>query len=572
MPTPELEALLKQTKSTGIFPDAFDDAFEDAFDDAFAEPLSVEGSETTDNILADLAELLTGFFISDAEVEIVLETLGGLFEIDINSPIKDSAFGEVVRKLRDYEEGDLLEELFSQFDFTSHSDHLNTYIKLSFFLPAEEAGKNISKALGIQALSFLDPTKSDEEQKKQFVSNLVENFDAFLFLKLDEIRTLTKADKYDEIEDILVEGVYPMVNFVLDILFADPTAKSDFAQLFLEKGLEIWEGLGSDVKPVIDFSEGGVPIDKFGAPLVKEEAGEAEVKEPEDKSLAELITQLEADVAKNKAEAAKPPELAELVTQQAKKVDEFFNELEIMADKDVNLLKKANDAMEKTKKKEIDKLGGDLKALFESRRGEQLTTLKEGDTENLNWIDLIRIWFWEIGSVDLKKIEFGQNAITTPDVIGLKGTQEVIQSAKNRFINGTLKDRRQFTAQVNYKVGHFKNAVKERDKAFNFLGTYEITVTPTFDTEDLSKVTLEYLVFNKASMASFTRFLAPIEGENQPILTSRDRDSEGVNVGGTVETTWTWKEVFTKPSFGDPIPELPVNEPDKTRVATPVVK
>ena len=78
----------------------------------------------------------------------------------------------------------------------------------------------------------------------------------------------------------------------------------------------------------------------------------------------------------------------------------------------------------------------------------------------------------------------------------------------------------------------------------HFLGSYGISVSSTANKD--GTFTLSFKVTNTSSIESATRFRKDHDGNNihDAIIPSRERGSNGFNIGGNYSQTWEWKETI----------------------------
>ena len=150
------------------------------------------------------------------------------------------------------------------------------------------------------------------------------------------------------------------------------------------------------------------------------------------------------------------------------------------------------------------------------------------------WGDLFLAWLVEAGPRDW---HFGPDDKTTQDLKKEVGIQNAREAVKKKLAAGAAVPFVYNTGWM-YGVNQFWNSLKTANTADEFLGSYDIKVE--VQTHDR----IELTVTNKTGWESGTRFrkAAPSGGGHQAMVPARDRDAQGIHLGGNMTETWTWRE------------------------------
>lgn len=166
--------------------------------------------------------------------------------------------------------------------------------------------------------------------------------------------------------------------------------------------------------------------------------------------------------------------------------------------------------------------------------------------DKLTWIDIARIWYYELGSQsqlgqEKKELVFSAKSSTTKDIRKHPSMVRVVEYVKARVNAGNYDT---VLLQVKYDVDGFWKAIVANDVTFNLLGSFAVTVKRKPATNEA-----EFTVNNTLSMESASRFKkdenatqsrsAKIDG----LLESKERDTKDtLESGGNLRCIWRWDE------------------------------
>jgi hypothetical protein len=385
----------------------------------------------------------------------------------------------------------------------------------------------------------------------EFRANMdpAETLGAFFAIKYYEIYSIiqdqndkTKKKKVKkQLHDILMD-VYEVVDFILEFLFSETTLESEMG-----KGLNeyIMSLAMADPFP-LNYFVPGAGFTKW-KPGQKQASLETSWWNKEGQQTDEKGVPLEAqqEVAGGN-ENTQPGSSNErrspntiLVTSLAERAYWFFYNLgNLMATSEIvsAAVKEVTAETKKIQKTRLTK-GVDLP--------KQGTILDDpGVTDLITWLDLAKIWFWELGSPDLNKIVFGATARTTKDIQQLDAVQKVIDNGQQRVKDqGTPEP---FYAIVIYDTAAFKDSVKQRNIPMNFLGSFQINIDYINLANNAASIIVK--VTNASTLESATRFRMRENPDkpsgpgnmNQPVLRNQQRDNKEVPLGGDLNCEWSW--------------------------------
>jgi hypothetical protein len=169
----------------------------------------------------------------------------------------------------------------------------------------------------------------------------------------------------------------------------------------------------------------------------------------------------------------------------------------------------------------------------------------------MGWLDLTYAWFFELGGVmderakELKdrvpEFTFDDDARIAEDVLKLDGVQQTIRDARAEYLRlKAIPGANPFSAEVlphhvTFRVKDFYKSLDQMDKAFLFLGSYEVGA-------HYGRGSLEIVVRNTSGWESGSRF----RKGNKGMISDRRRDCAGIHVGGNIKQTFTlhvpWEE------------------------------
>ncbi|MEA2560683.1 MAG: hypothetical protein QOH06_2187 [Acidobacteriota bacterium] len=441
-----------------------------------------------DSLYDGFVEALTDTFIFDDEISILLDTLRGLRRIDEAYPkVEGNTFSELLIRLRDRKEGNLLKRLFEELNYIHYKLYPDVIVALMDYLSLPEGFRQAySASLEIGIFNF------DTLQEKLATTSAL--FEAYMKQKVLEIKSFAEQEDEPGLQT-LFRDFYHIYALLVNLLFMED----------LPKGInDLWQHFkGKDIVPSI--------------------------KDPKKKE----------ETHQNSKSEKKKSLITVMVTTLAEKAHESFDDLANFSAEHPIVINAANAVVDSLKTNEQKKLAEKL--VFTK-------VLTKGGIENrapdrLKWIDLVRIWLWEMGPESLTDLNFGENALTTKDVKDLLGTRTVIEEARNEILAGNYE---LYDREIKYDTPEFSNSVKNRNKAFNFLGGYRVRVKPV---DKSSKgayfVDVRIELTSQPNLVSFSRFRAPEkpDGTKRGIIeNNRKRGDEGVKIGATLTVRWTWEE------------------------------
>lgn len=167
--------------------------------------------------------------------------------------------------------------------------------------------------------------------------------------------------------------------------------------------------------------------------------------------------------------------------------------------------------------------------------------------KNMQWIDLARIWQYELGHASVGTSEgnplaFGQDDWTTKSLRKHPSTKTLEAFAKARVKSGDMSD---YNVQVKYDVAGFWNAIFANDVAFNFLGSFQVEIRPSQDGK-----TIEFTATNVSGRESGSRFRRDPNSQsfNNKVgiledveRTPANQKPKDVPLGGNLYQRWEWK-------------------------------
>ncbi|MEM6269186.1 MAG: hypothetical protein AAF998_07090 [Bacteroidota bacterium] len=164
----------------------------------------------------------------------------------------------------------------------------------------------------------------------------------------------------------------------------------------------------------------------------------------------------------------------------------------------------------------------------------------------LGWIDLARIWFYELGNrlpggkTRERPLVFGPEAETTQALRAHPGPVAIHQYMQARVRAGHDAAVR---IQVHYGTAGFRRAIASHDVLMNLLGSYTVEARP-----DREQGRIHYRAINALSLESASRFNRDDESTSAisnkiGIVESKRRNQPGTpEMGGSLHCNWTWTE------------------------------
>jgi RHS repeat-associated protein len=185
----------------------------------------------------------------------------------------------------------------------------------------------------------------------------------------------------------------------------------------------------------------------------------------------------------------------------------------------------------------INKVIGPMKALAAKYANQ--------NPETMTWFDLGIYWLFELGAGN--SIKFGQNAVTTKDLMKHEGVNAARKKAKEHC--ETMPPNTGWIVEHTYVFGvkqAFKT-IKIKDWTAAFLGSYHTEVyieRQGPNQENKCPCIYEFTVSNTSGWESATRYRKGIKpgAPHRGILQDRERDGPGIALGGNLKEEWKWKE------------------------------
>jgi|GEM_PF-3930777 len=381
---------------------------------------------------------------------------------------------------------------------------------------------------------LIDLINIEPEVLKEEIGTLMEDI---LVAKIFEIEYLAQHGRWDDIADRFVDFLM-VSDTAFELLFEEELTHIDIPLL---EGT-IFDKINARARrqprrtPAIDITNHaqghkGKPLKKI---LHPQQPPKSEVKPGNQSDKAnESGGEQEEALTPSRKETVK-----KIIVREANRFREFFyEEVVSLSDKYPKLLEVLNQRLEQVVKPEVA-------AKKDNWFG------KNQDT--WDWMDLSRFWFYEMGDPSIGSEEnpltFGPDAYTTQEIM----KHESIEALREyiRFLGRTTGGVDDFRAAVKYRVPEFWAAIKARDKAFNFLGSFRV------DVEVLSmsisgsynyEYELRFSVFNRSSLESASRFRANEPGKDGklPVIDNIERNQEDtLHIGGNLNTVWEWTETI----------------------------
>jgi hypothetical protein len=208
-----------------------------------------------------------------------------------------------------------------------------------------------------------------------------------------------------------------------------------------------------------------------------------------------------------------------------------------------NLLPMLNKVIKnKYQKEAYAKLSESINGKFNEK-----TTFEDIDILNkINWIDLARIWHYQLGDLTLfggeegSTLKFGQDAFTTQSIIKHPGLKMVHEYASARI---NAENHKKFTISFKYGPQVFFAAVRDNDVMQNLLGSFAVKVEPP---ENTITTEIKYTIINQLHLESGTRFTEDHKGviQDQKREEHSNKYSEQggtyLALGGTLSCKWSF--------------------------------
>ena len=160
------------------------------------------------------------------------------------------------------------------------------------------------------------------------------------------------------------------------------------------------------------------------------------------------------------------------------------------------------------------------------------------NTNTMGWVDLGKIWLFEIGGYDDDTIQFGPNDATTKDLKKQEGVVKARAEAMKQIATGNISN---IVHHWKYGQKEFYSGMSGGNLATSFLGSYDTNVSITLNAN--GSYSLRYTVFNTSGWESATRLRKDNDGNGQHdgIIPDKKR-GVGIKLGGNLEQRWTWTE------------------------------
>lgn len=161
--------------------------------------------------------------------------------------------------------------------------------------------------------------------------------------------------------------------------------------------------------------------------------------------------------------------------------------------------------------------------------------------DSLQWIDIARIWYYELGSesrlgAEGKEIIFGKDALTTKDLRSHPSAAVVHEYITARARAGNFEEVELFE---HFNFATLWKAGLANDVAFNLLGSVTVIVRP-----NQNSMRYSISILNNLGLESGTRFFKnEAEKRIEGLIPDHERDQTGtINLGGTLRCIWAWEE------------------------------
>jgi hypothetical protein len=552
-------------------------------------------SSEMDNYYNKVKALLSGIWVSDANVTSALYLMQKLFETN-----DDLAFTSVSMRLS--KEG-LLDTLFYNVGDSHVKNQHYILVRLAAFIPvsrliaiadlvariqggeevikfglheAENFAKDIFTG-GDKARKYLrkptgdNPNPIDKSavkewglsqlkamigDKEKFQLQVDNDVTDFLMLKYDQILWFMAESEKDPNGMVNeLSGLLDLADAMFDLLFADKPSHPFITGTLLDKVFEAWEKFKTPIPenainisnasdnfkkqtPIGDLlKKGGLATPtnapgKVATPAVKT----VPIKSPTGKK---NVPQGVDEIATLKTT------LKEIVIAEAERVHNFLEgKIFPLFKRDPMLLKKVNAMLGKRRIMEASKLSPGVKVDDNSTK----TSLEATSTDKMTWLDLARFWFYELGpqkkfTSKEDPLKFKDKAWTTQRLKVHPNMVPISEYARELVKENKLQ---KHVATIGYGTEAFYQSMGARDTTMMFLGSFYVEIT-----FDKNKKNIQYKAYNESSLVSASRFRrdanAPAGSQENKIgaLESKERGTEGdMQIGGTLHCAWMWDEPY----------------------------
>jgi hypothetical protein len=378
------------------------------------------------------------------------------------------------------------------------------------------------------------------DNQQEMVENIDNNIKAIMKLKTAEIRYHLEKGDLIELRKQLIE-IDELADASLELLFSDDPQSEYLTQTLFYPLLPLWDELKSE-------PESGT-VYPYGM------ADGRKLPDVFDTGTNELIdsSKKKEEKKSNPVKTTKPTSnepglssqgktfIKELIVREAETIHQFFYkdivQLGYEYEEMVPLINKVIE--DDLKPKAYDKLASKNIGIDDESKNEDVT-----NKPNLDWMDLVRIWYYELGDEELggstDKLLFDEKAKTTKAIQSHATVQQLVAYARARVAKGDYSAHKPF---VHYDVSGFYKAIASKDATFNLLGSFSVAIEP-----DKSNRVIKFTIINTSGKESATRFRrdnSKGRGNKVGMFEDTERGEEGVpHLGGNLSCEWSWEEPF----------------------------
>jgi hypothetical protein len=537
-----------------------------------------------DTYYEEIADELDEFWLWDSNVGAALSLLDKL-----SNTGDQVAFTNVVMRLRNV---GYLERLFRNLEQSHLRTHTSTIARLAIFVPPSllaETSKIAASSIADEALStIVGPPGSgvvrsvsalaegglwslkiqealgDTEQLQLSIDDAVRDMLELEYVKIEYLAAYRSAEEAaSEIEWILDLG-----DAIQEMLFSDKPTHPLVTGSVLDVLFAAWEWLKrAPTENLITITDAahptGVPLSELRTALPSSEP----TKEAEQPSALPTVPTTSAGTVPTAPEPEQPqPDLkpglrhtlTEIIVAEAERLHEFLDaRLFPLITSRPALLVILKTKLEARRSDMAAKLTPGLE-LYDWTVQSDLE--KSGSLDKATWMDLARIWLYELGPAELGSredeqqqgasssagktagkhpLQFGETAWTTrqlrahPNMVSLQKYAD--QRAQGE--QGTGKET--FYAHIGFGTDVYFSSLKSRDVTMNFLGSFDVEVTIDYD-----RRLITFRAYNEASLESAFRFRRDPRnpGKKIGVIGSHERGKGTVPLGGTLALEWIWTE------------------------------
>ena len=380
------------------------------------------------------------------------------------------------------------------------------------------------------------------ENQQEMVENIDNNIKAIMKLKTAEIRYHLEKGDLIELRKQLIE-IDELADASLELLFSDDPQNEYLTQTLFYPLLPLWDELKSVPESGTVYPYGMADGRKLPDVFDTGKNELIDQKTKETKTTTAKTNTKPTSTASNQQGLSSQGKtfIKELIVREAETIHQFFYkdivQLGYEYEEMVPLINKVIE--DDLKPKAYDKLASKNNIIMDDESNSDNI-----DKVDLDWMDLVRIWYYELGDQDLgsetNKLLFDETAQTTQAIKNHATVQELIAYAKARVAKGDYSAHKPF---VHYDVSGFYKAIASKDATFNLLGSFSVVIEP-----DLSQKVIRFTIINnsgKESATRFRRYNSRGAGNKVGMFEDTERGEEGVpHLGGTLSCEWTWTEPF----------------------------